>query len=179
MHQTSDEVLAQYAQTGDQQALTSLYRRHRDAIYRFVYTRVGNRPQAEDLTAEIFTRMLEGLSRYDAQRGTFQQWLHGIARHVLTDFWRRYYQVERLPLEDFLDLNQADDSPTNPWSEEWVRRLLAALPDKYRRVLELRIIQGCSVAETAKAMGISQNYVKVLQHRALKKAAELGEISDD
>lgn len=178
MHQTS-EVLAQRAQTGSQHAVTTLYHRHRDAIYRFVYTRVGNRPQAEDLTAEIFTRMLEDLDQYDAQKGAFHQWLYGIARHVLADFWRRYYRVEKVTLKDFLDLDVANDSPTNPWMKEWAQELLAALPHKYRRVLELRILQGHSVAETAQVMGISENYVKVLQHRALKKAAELGEIPDE
>ncbi len=179
MHETASEVLAQRAQAGDQPALTALYRRHLDTIYRYIYARVGNRPQAEDLTAEVFTRMLENLDGYDATQGGFRPWLYGIARHVLTDFWRRYYRVEKVPLKAFLDLSERDEPPADPNLKAWADELLAALPAKYRRVLELRILEGHTVAETAQVMDITENYVKVLQHRALKKAAELGEIPDD
>lgn len=179
MPETADEVLAQRAQVGDQAALVTLYRRHLDTIYRYIYTRVGNRPQAEDLTAEVFTRMLENLDGYDATQGDFRPWLYGIARHVLTDFWRRYYRVEKVPLKAFLDLSERDEPPADSRLKAWADELLAALPDKYRRVLELRILEGRSVAETAQAMDITENYVKVLQHRALKRAAELGGRPDD
>ncbi len=131
--------------------------------------------------------MLEDLDRYDAQRGPFQAWLYGIARHVLTDFWRRYYRMEKRPLNALPDLSEVctelcrsnDNPPTDPQLKEWAQELLDALPDNYRRVLELRILEGCSVAETAQVMDITENYVKVLQHRALKKAAELGEIPNE
>lgn len=176
MKRISDEVLAEDAQAGGQEALITLYRRYRDAIYQFVYYRVRNQPQAEDLTSEIFVRMLEGLDRYEAQTGAFQGWLYGIARHVMADFWRRSYQVEQVPLNETYDLSQSSRPHLVRDLSQWRQALLRALPEKYRRVLELRILQGYSVAETAHEMGISENYVKVLQYRALKKAAQLAEV---
>lgn len=173
MKPISDGALVDDAQAGDQEALITLYRRYRDAIYQFVYYRVGNQPQAEDLTSEIFVRMLEGLDRYEAQTGAFQGWLYGIARHVLADFWRRSYQMEQVPFEEFYALSQNNRPHSARDLSQWRQALLAALPTNYRRVLELRILQGYSVAETAQEMGISENYVKVLQYRALKKAAKL------
>lgn len=173
MKRISDEALAEDARAGDREALIALYHRYRDAIYQFVYYRVRNQPQAEDLTSEIFVRMLEGLDRYEAQTGAFQGWLYGIARHVMADFWRCFYQMEQAPFEESYALSQNNRPHSARDLSQWRQALLAALPTNYRRVLELRILQGYSVAETAQVMGISENYVKVLQYRALKKAAKL------
>lgn len=178
MQRISDEVLAEDARAGDREALIALYRRYRDAIYQFVYYRVRNRPQAEDLTSEIFVRMLEGIDRYEAQTGAFQGWLYGIARHVMADFWRRSYRMEQVPLEESDALSQSKHPQPARDLSQWRQALLRALPEKYRRVLELRILQGYSVAETAQEMGVSENYVKVLQYRALKKAAQLAEVPE-
>lgn len=149
MQQEDDSTLVQRAQTGDEQALDRLYRRHLDAIYRYVYARVGNRAQAEDLTAEVFTRMVASLDDYDPERGAVRSWLFGITRHVLTDFWRRYYRVEKVPLRQFLDFDNTDEPEQPAGLEAWAQTLLAQLPDKYRRVLELRILENRTVVDTA------------------------------
>lgn len=170
----TDEALARAAQEGDRQALSSLYRRYLDQVYRFLYVRLGNRPQTEDLTAEVFRRLLDSLPQYDPHKGAFRGWLYGLARHVLADFWRHAYRVQEVPLEEFLDLDGREPlSDDLSHTQRRARQLLASLPDAYRQVLELRILQGRSVAETAEIMKISANYVKVLQYRALKKAAAL------
>lgn len=172
-----DLELVRRARGGDRKALSALYRRHLDAVYRYIYIRVGNRLDAEDLTSEVFFKMIESLDKYRGE-SPFINWLLGIARHTVLDFWRHRYRAEEVPLESFLDLLPAKSlsAPApNPAQRAWLERILGALPDHYRRVLELRFLEGCSVAETARAMGISENYAKVLQYRALKKAAKEGE----
>lgn len=171
-----DRKLVNRACGGSQKALNSLYRLHLDKVYGFIYTRVGTQADAEDLTAQVFLKMLENLESYRGE-GTFVGWLLGIARHTVLDFWRQRYRAQELPLEQFLEsfaveLPATDSS--DPEKHLWVEHLLDALPDRYRQVLELRLLNGRSVRETAQTMEISENYVKVLQHRALKKAREVG-----
>lgn len=170
----SDEALALAARRGEPAALSALYRRHCDAIYRFALARTGTRQHAEDLTAEVFTRVVESLPRYDASRGGFRSWLYGIARHVCADFWRRHDDALELPLDDLLPTQAPSEHEAAAGDRRlsaWALSLLSALPHQYRRVLELRILEGRSVADTAETMGITANYVKVLQHRALRRAA--------
>lgn len=80
-----------------------------------------------------------------------------------------------MPLDDFFDLEEGNEPLAEPPPGGRVTEIMTGLPDKYRQVLELRILQGRSVAETAEAMEITENYVKVLQHRALQRAAEIAE----
>src|SRR5450759_2359613 len=172
---TSDEALVARAREGDRASLSTLYRQPVDPVFRYFYARVANRQQAEDLTADAFTRMVEGLAGFDERKGIFQNWLFGLVRHVLTDHWRRYYKVTEVPLDDFFDLEEGNEPLAEPPPGGRVTEIMTGLPDKYRQVLELRILQGRSVAETAEAMEITENYVKVLQHRALQRAAEIAE----
>jgi RNA polymerase sigma-70 factor (ECF subfamily) len=172
-----DKKLVGRACKGDQKALSTLYRRHLDDVYRYIYAKVGTQADAEDLTSQVFLKMVENLESYRAE-GPFVGWLLGIARHTVLDFWRQQYQIQELPLEQFL--GRAPTEPATITGSDhgkrlWLKRLLNALPDNYRQVLELRFLKGYSVRETARAMEISENYTKVLQHRALKKARELEE----
>ena len=167
----TDEALAERARGGDAAALSTLYRQHCQTVYRYLYARVANDQQAEDLTAEVFTRVVADLSGYDAHKGRFQNWLFGIARHVLTDYWRRAYRVTEVPLEDFLDLSEEHEPAADQPPGGRAAEILDGLPDKHRQVLELRVLQGRSVTETAERMGITENYVKVL----LQRAAEIAE----
>jgi RNA polymerase sigma-70 factor (ECF subfamily) len=168
-----DRDLIHHAVGGNPEALSALYCRYLNDVYRFVYVRTGTRADAEDLTAEVFLKMLQRLESY-REEGNFLSWLLGIARYTLLDFWRDRYSTQEVSLEQFLAwlpaASHTAPSP-NPQKRALLERLLEVLPDHYRHVLELRFLKGCSVTETAQAMGITENYAKVLQHRALKKAA--------
>lgn len=149
-----------------------------DPVYRFLYSRVGNRQDAEDLTSEVF---LKATRQLDPARPTASigQWLFVVARTVLADHWRRYYRTGRpLPLDDAVAaaLPEADPAPGgSETSAETVQAILERLPDRPRRVLELRFLAGYSVDETAEALGLTAGNVKVIQHRALARAVELME----
>ncbi|MBO0850774.1 MAG: sigma-70 family RNA polymerase sigma factor [Pseudonocardia sp.] len=147
----------------------SIYRDNVDRIYRLMFAKVGNRPDAEDLTAEVFTAALRPL-RVTASVGEVRAYLSATARTVLARHWRRTLGREITviteaeappdPVEDPIRLTAAR-----------VERLLTGLPDQYRRVLRLRFLEGYSVRETAAALGISVANAKVIQHRALRRAA--------
>ena len=150
----------------------AVYRETAVIVYRFIYARVGNRPDAEDLTTQVFMRALPRL-RLQAAIEEIRSYLLATARTVLADHWRKHYDVQYAVLEDGIPSPPAQ--VPNPASEEdGIRRanvVLANLPENYRQVLELRFLRGYSLRETADAMGVSLSNAKVLQHRALRRAA--------
>ncbi|MHB8718244.1 MAG: RNA polymerase sigma factor [Candidatus Dormibacteria bacterium] len=144
----------------------SLYREHVADVYRHVYSRCGNRPDAEDVTSTVFLRALPRL-RAGASHAELRAYLRATARTVLADLWRDRHGVDLDP--DLIDAlpNPASPDPT----EVDVEPLLAGLPEHYRRVLELRFLRGYSLREAAAAMGATVANVKVMQMRALRRAA--------
>lgn len=172
-----DAQLIQLARSGDGEALSALYRRYVNDVYHFIYMRTGTQADAEDLTADTFYKMIQSLGSYRGE-GSFLSWLLGIARHTVYDFWRIRYRPRYVSLEQFLEWLPNEMPPPqsgNPVKKLFLKRLLNALPENYRQVLELRFLENSSTSEISQRMGISENYVKVLQHRALKKALQLAE----
>jgi DNA-directed RNA polymerase specialized sigma24 family protein len=128
----------------------AVYRDNVDRVYRMMVVKVGNRPDAEDLTAEVFLTALRPLARY----------------------WRRTLGLEVTTLDDE-HAAAVPDAPTPSDAPHRAAAILDALPDTYRRILQLRFLDSCTVSEAAAAMGVSPGNAKVLQHRALRRAAEL------
>lgn len=180
MHIPDEELVAE-AQAGDYRALSTLYDRHFTKLYRFIYRHVNHIHDAEDLTSEVMLRMVAKLPTYRRQ-SLFTTWLYGIARHAIADFWRKHYRVREELIADYAAVG-ADGAPIDIVPEtdrdpaEQLRRkavqALDQLPANYRLVLQHRFFDQQSLAETAAAMKMTVSNVKVLQHRALKKAAEL------
>lgn len=143
-------------------------------LYRLMYLKVGNRADAEDLTSEVFRTAL-GPLRLSASKGEVRAYLLATARTVLASHWRRRLGLEVTAIDpdaEFASVaGPVPDSDAGPRAE----RILAALPEHYRRILELRFLEGCSVKDSASALAISVTNAKVLQHRALRMAARLGQ----
>jgi RNA polymerase sigma factor (sigma-70 family) len=158
--------------------LEQVFSRYVDPVYRFLYSRLGNREDAEDLTSEVFLKATRQLDSRRAE-ASIAQWLFTVARTVLADHWRRYYRGgASIPLDDTrveaVSHEENSATPTEQ-SERVVEEVLSALPDRYRVVLELRFLRGYSVQETAQELGITPENVKVIQHRALAKAVQMRE----
>jgi RNA polymerase sigma-70 factor (ECF subfamily) len=152
----------------------SVYQDNVVGIYQLVFRRVGNAADAEDLAEEVLMHTLKTL-RLPAPVHNVRAYLVKTARTVLADHWRRHYaargaatQLEQLPPD-------ALASPHNSAASERAERLLSLLPDNFRRVLELRFLRGYSVREAATELGITESNARVIQFRALRKAAELGQ----
>lgn len=146
----------------------SVYQDNVVGIYQLVFRKVGNPADAEDLAEEVLMQTLKTL-RLPAPVPTVRAYLVKTARTVLADHWRRHYaardaaaELEQVPLEIGL----------NPDATERAQRLLALLPDNFRSILELRFLRGYSVREAATELGVSESNARVLQFRALRKAAQ-------
>ncbi|HEX6989343.1 MAG TPA: sigma-70 family RNA polymerase sigma factor [Bacillota bacterium] len=158
-------------------AAADAYRRHWGAIYRFIYGRVQNREEAEDLTQEVCARVL---GRQGAAAPT-PAYLRAAALNLIRDRWRRRRSAGVLtPLEEAWLVPDDDAEPGRRLLDRmWLAGLLERLPDDQRQVLELRVVQGLSRAETAARMGRSEASVRGLQYRGIQTlramvVAELG-----
>jgi RNA polymerase sigma-70 factor, ECF subfamily len=168
------------------QEFQAFYQEHIGLLYRYVFSKVGNREEAEDLTSQIFLKAVRGM---DTERGalSMQKWLFQVARTTIADFWRTYYRTATSSLDELLDagwegpamIEQAaahgasGQSGQGGQPGEQVRRILQALPEHHREVLTCRFLLNLSIRETADRMGLTEANVKVLQFRALKRAADL------
>jgi len=151
----------------------ALYRDNVGLVYRLMFAKVGNRPDAEDLTAEVFAAALRPL-RVSASVGEVRAYLYATARTVLAGHWRRKFGREVTTVE----LDEAASAPAEQDAKESAvgaqRRaeaLLARLPPRYREILTLRFLRAYTLQEAASEMGVSVANAKVLQHRALGRAA--------
>jgi len=155
----------------------AVYADNANWVYRMIFARVCNCPDAEDLTAEVFLAAL-GPLRTTASVAQVRGYLRVITRTVLAAHWRQTMACVITSIDDVPDLPQETEHAVNSTTAQQVQRVLAALPDNYRRVLELRFLQGRSIKESATHMGVSVANAKVLQHRALRLAATLSEKDD-
>jgi RNA polymerase sigma-70 factor (ECF subfamily) len=157
----------------------AVYRDNVTRVYRMLYGKLGNQAEAEDLTTEVFMAAL-GPLRLEASAPQVRAYLFTTARTVLAGHWRRRLGLEVTALDSdderwLVDLGPEPEAPST--APERAAAILAQLPEPHRRILELRFIDACSLREAAAAMGITVGHAKVLQHRAIKRAAALGEVS--
>ncbi len=139
-----------------------------------MFSRVGNRPDAEDLTSEVFRAAL-GPLRLSSSKGEVRSYLLTTAQTALASHWRRRFGLEVTDIDPDTDTRYVAEAPALSDAPERTARILGALPDRYRRVLELRFLEACSIKEAARAMDVSVSNAKVLQHRALRMAASMRE----
>jgi len=153
----------------------AVYQDNATWVYRTLFARVGNRADAEDLTTEVFLAALRPL-RLTASVAEVRAYLRATARTVLAAHWRETLGREITSIED---IEQPPNSPESDvaisTAPQRVARVLDNLPDRYRHILELRFLQGHSIKESAAELGVSVANAKVLQHRALRLAAQVNE----
>ena len=155
----------------------AFYQEYLGPIYRYVYGKVRHREEAEDLTSQIFLKVMSGID-YDRSRQSLRKWLYLIANSTLADYWRAHYRLPVSSLDEFFDAGwdgpaEEAKSATSDDAADRVQRILQALPERYREVLHCRFLLNLSIKATAERMGLSVAGVKVLQYRALRHAADL------
>jgi RNA polymerase sigma-70 factor, ECF subfamily len=138
-----------------------------------VFRKVGNAADAEDLAEEVLMHTLKTL-RLPAPVHNVRAYLVKTARTVLADHWRRHYAAKDAAIELQQLSPGALESPRNADASERAQRVLSLLPDQFSRILELRFLRGYSVREAANELGVTESNARVMQFRALRKAAELG-----
>jgi RNA polymerase sigma-70 factor (ECF subfamily) len=175
-HANISKLLALAAE-GDQYSFGEFYQLHLNEIYRYIFFRVNDHNEAEDLTAKAFLEAWESLTgtRRGEKIKNIRAWIYRIARNKVTD-----YQRTRKPQEPI------DDNPDKKLQSDWLERELddlvisrklaqgvRQLQANYQEVIILRFINQMSHAEVAEIMNITESHVRVLQYRALHKMREI------
>jgi len=154
--------------------LAEMYRAYAADLQRFISNKVGDPTVAEDLTSTVFLKALRWL-REDQSADSARGWLYATARTTIVDYWQAQslYEIRSLSgLEEQL-LPSDDTAFAKEQVETRVQRLLSLLPERDRTILTLRYLQGYSAAEIAAALGTSAGHIRVLQLRALRRAAQV------
>ena len=170
-----EERLIRRAKQGDKQAIGELYRRHVDVIFRYVWARVVDEAVAEDLTAQVFLKALEGLPTYEPTGKPFLAWLYRIAYARIVDHWRRRENQVNVPLDGTVPSREPRPGELLEAEAEWGMAidLLARLTDDQQDVLILRFIGEMTLLEVAGTLGKTLGATKALQHRALASLARM------
>ena len=143
--------------------------RHSDRVYRLAYRLTGNRPDAEDLTQEVFVRVFRSLSTYTP--GTFEGWLHRITTNVFLDQARRKQRIRFDALSDERaarlrsDAADPDTAIADRGFDDDVEQALAALPPDFRAAVVLCDVEGLSYEEIADILGVKLGTVRSRIHR--------------
>ena len=172
------EDLVRRAQQGHSEAFAGLYEAYYDKIYRYVMFKTGDSLEAEDLTEEVFLRMLESIGSFKWQGYPFTSWLFRIAHNLVIDYYRKSGRQKKTSLDDAMRVVGTDGVDIDrkldvELSIKEVKDAMGGLTRLQQEVLSLRFAGGLSVAETAEAMGKKENAVKALQHAAIKKLRTL------
>ena len=149
-------------------------------LYRFIYYKVQNREEAQDITQETYVRAIAYLEKNRNQITNYRGYLHTIAINIIRDLWRKKnrfgYSInieevdpEKLKEEDFTEhVNE----------QSMVEAALKKLTPEQQEVITLRIIKGYSAAETAKIMGRKEGTIRVMQYRALRILSDLLDVNE-
>ena len=173
----SDARLVALAAEGDREAFAAIYRRHHRAVYRFARMMTGSAALAEDVTQEVFVALMRDLARYEPLRARLSTYLYGVARNVTRGRLRRerrfvgFDAVGRRVPEPSTETDVVDDL-ADAQRLDRLRRVIRALPSRYREVVILCELHGLSYADAAAAIGSPIGTVRSRLHRARRLIGE-------
>src|SRR5437764_12718414 len=157
-------------QQGDRDALEELYLLHFDRIYSYLHVSVGNRHDAEDLTTQVFVKMLESIGKFRWRSAPFSAWLFRIAHNLAMDHFRankRWQPEEEVPEPDPGDRSAAEDEALESIGRQSMLEMIGKLSHEQQQVLTLKFVFNFSNAEAATILDKTEGAIKSLQHRAL------------
>ena len=171
-HSPADEAgLVRAAQLGDREAFAQLYEGNVGRVYSYLLTRMSKPADAEDITADVFIKAMQGLPSYRHRGAPFAAWLLRIAHNEMVNLFKKQARRRETPIEPASSVAVAADDPAHTAlsrvAGDEVRQAMKGLTDLQQQVLGMRFGAELSIAETAEAMGRSEGAVKFLQHSAL------------
>jgi RNA polymerase sigma-70 factor (ECF subfamily) len=170
-----EQKLVKQAQVGNKEAVSILYEAYTQSIFQYIFYRVDSKQIAEDMTAEVFLRMIRGLPGYQDQGLPFGAWLFRIAANQLADYYRENKRITFTLISDEYRSDETDPFERLDKKEERARlhQALQQLPFDYQNILVLRFIRNLSHTEVAMILDKSEVNVRTLQHRALSALAKV------
>jgi len=169
-------TLVQRAQKRDSQALSEIYEAYFDKIYRYIFVRVRNEMEAEDITQQVFIKLLQSIGSYKNQGVPFSSWVYRIAHNQVVDFLRQHNKKATVDIEG-IPLMDVGNDPQSMVEEQYdlaaLKDAMKHLTEAQQEVLALRFTSELPIAQCAEIMGKREGAIKALQHsavQALKKA---------
>ena len=164
-------ALLERASRAEPAALGALYDQYADRIYAYIYRRVGQVEVAEDLTGQVFMRMLEAIRTGQGWRSSFSGWLYRIAHNLVIDYYRRRGRVTLVDIDEATPIKATHGDPVRSTesllNQEQLRAALFELTEEQAQVITLRFLEEQSIAEVADNMNKTEGAVKALQYRAV------------
>jgi RNA polymerase sigma-70 factor, ECF subfamily len=169
--EVSDKVLVKWTRQGNGNAFGELYDRYFEKVYAYLYLRISNKHDAEDLTETVFLRTLDVMLNKKTNIKNFKAWLFSSAHNLLVDHYRsKKTQVDIDEVENLPELvNKENTNPLDGSDRILIRTAIEKLEPNLQQVIAYRFIADLSYTETAEIMGLKENHLRVLQHRALKQ----------
>ena len=171
LHALGEDELLNLAFAYDEAALGEVYDRYESRIHTYIYRRTGDEELAEDLTAQVFMKMLQAIRDRKAWHSSFSGWLYRIAHNLVIDFYRQRDRQPNVGLDETPDIVAEHDNPVatveQQLTAERVRLALRRLTEEQAEVLSLRFLEGFSINEAAIMMNKTEGAIKALQYRAV------------
>jgi RNA polymerase sigma-70 factor (ECF subfamily) len=171
----SDDSLLELARQCDDRALVAIYDRYAESVYRYLYRLVGDSWTAEDLTSEVFLRLLRALGKRRGPRTNLPGWLYRVARNLAMDWFRAHSHPDPLELKEELVGDGESPLVGLEWGEQCgqLSEALHKLTPAQQQVILLRFGEGLEIKKVSKLVGKSEGAVKLLQYRAVKRLRSL------
>ncbi len=173
----SEEELLERAANLEPDALSQLYDRYEMKIYSYIYRRTSDQTLAEDLTSQVFLKMLEAIHNDKTWRSSFSGWLYRIAHNLVIDHYRTRDRQKQISIDDAPIMPDTSISPVRAaeiaLDSEYLRSAIRRLTDEQAEVISLRFLEGYSFGEIAEMMDKTEGAVKALQHRAVATLRQL------
>jgi RNA polymerase sigma-70 factor (ECF subfamily) len=181
---TNEQALLERAHAYDEDALGELYDEYAPLIYAYLYRRVQDAQLAEDLTSEVFVRMLQAIQARQSWHTSFRGWLYRVAHNLVVDHYRRQPPVPMLALDERLVADQDDpeSAVAERLSHRHLRSAISRLTPDQQQVLALRFGEQLTARDVGEVMGKSVSAVEALQHRglaALRRSLQKGSLQKD
>ncbi len=169
------------AQKGSADAAGQLYERHYRSIFRYLFYRTGDHHAAEDLTGEVFLKMVQALPAYRVTAATFRTWLFQIARNLSIDHFRRGKTHPQMALDERLPSGEQgpESAADRRLTGARLQQAVAQLNEEQRDVVLMRFVEGMPIAEVAVALHKSEDAVKGLQRRGLMALRDLLQTTEE
>lgn len=169
------DLLSRAQQSSDPDAFDGIYTLYSDRVFRYLVARLNNADTAEEVTSQVFLRLLEKIKLYTIAPkdnvAIFSAWLYRMSYNKMVDFLRkqkRSTNIELEKLEQFPDTVRYTESVEFRFDFDLLLQKLQLLNEQQRQVIMLRFIEGLNIAETAQVMQKSEGAIKALQHRSLE-----------
>ena len=177
MTELSEEELLSKAKDFGGPALSELYDRYETKIFTYIYRRTREQALAEDLTAQVFLKMLEAIRKGNAWQTSFSGWLYRIAHNIVIDYYRRRERQSHVSIDEAPTLTATEHNPVQTaemnMDVEQLQSAIQRLTDEQGQVVSLRFLDGYSIAEVAEMLDKTEGAIKALQYRAVASLRQI------